>query len=80
MDETLPNTTITTDVNTAAELVRRIGATGTFKLTGPPTAGGAVVTQTVTFSAVNTSTGAITITDSATTSPQSLPPMRLPDR
>jgi hypothetical protein len=56
------NTTITTDVNTAAEIVRRIGTAGTFKLTGPPTAGGVVATQVVTYSAVNTSTGAITIT------------------
>ncbi len=56
------NTTITTDVNTAAEIVRRIGASGTFKLTGPPTSGGTVATQVVTYSAVNTSTGAITIT------------------
>src|ERR1700733_1944835 len=56
------NTTITTDVNTAAEIVRRIGSSGTFKLTGPPTSGGAVATQSVTFSAVNTTTGAITIT------------------
>ena len=56
------NTTISTDVNTAAEIVRRIGAAGTFKLTGPPTAGGTVATQVVTYSAVNTSTGAITVT------------------
>ncbi len=56
------NTTISTDVNTAAELVRRIGVSGTLKLTGPATAGGTVATQTVTYSAVNTSTGAITIT------------------
>ena len=49
-------------MNSAAEIVRRIGAAGTFKLTGPPTAGGTVATQVVTYSAVNTSTGAITIT------------------
>ena len=55
------NTTLNTDVNTAAEIVRRIGTTGTFKLTGPPAAGGTVATQVVTFSAVNLSTGAITI-------------------
>lgn len=53
-------TSITTDVNTAAEIVRRIGASGTFKLTGPPTAGGTVATQIVTYSAVNTTTGVIT--------------------
>jgi hypothetical protein len=56
------NTTLTTDVNTAAEIVRRIGNSGTFKLTAPPAASGTVATQTVTFSAVNPSTGAITIT------------------
>ena len=55
-------TTLQTDVNTAAEIVRRIGATGTFKLTGPPTAGGTVAVQVVTYSAVNTTTGAITCT------------------
>lgn len=53
-------TSITTDVNTAAELVRRFGTSGSFKLTGPPTAGGTVATQTVTYSAVNLSTGVIT--------------------
>ena len=56
------STTLTTDVNTAAEIVRRIGASGTFKLAGPPTAGGTMATQVVSFSAVNTNTGAITIT------------------
>ena len=55
-------TSISTDVNTAAEIVRRIGASGTFKLTGPPTTGGTVATQVVTYSAVNTTTGAITCT------------------
>jgi hypothetical protein len=53
-------TTVQTDVNTAAEIVRRIGASGTFKLTGPPAASGTVATQVVTYTAVNTSTGAIT--------------------
>ena len=56
------STTLTTDVNTAAEIVRRIGTAGTFKLTGPPTSGGALTTQAVTYSAVNLTTGAITIT------------------
>ncbi len=55
-------TSVTTDVNTAAEIVRRIGATGTFKLTGPPAAAGTVATQVVTYSAVNTTTGVITCT------------------
>jgi hypothetical protein len=53
-------TTVNVLVATAVEIVRRIGATGSFKLTGPPTAAGTVATQTVTYSAVNTSTGAIT--------------------
>jgi len=56
------STTLSTDVNTAKEIVRRIGTSGTFKLTAPPAAAGTVATQTVTFSAVNTGTGAITIT------------------
>jgi len=53
-------TSIQTDVNTAAEIVRRIGTSGTFKLTGPPTSGGTVATQVVTYTAVNTSTGVVT--------------------
>lgn len=55
-------TTLTTSAAIATEIVRRIGATGTFKLTGPPTAAGVVRTITVTYSAVNTTTGDITIT------------------
>ncbi len=55
-------TTLTVSAAAAVEIVRRIGTTGTLKLTGPPTAGGTVRTLTVTYSAVNTSTGAITIT------------------
>jgi hypothetical protein len=58
-------TSITTDVNTAAEIVRRIGATGTFKLTGPPATAGTVATQVITYSAVNTTTGVITCTASS---------------
>lgn len=46
----------------AVELVRRVGATGTFKVTGPPTASGTVRTLTATYSAVNQGTGAVTIT------------------
>jgi hypothetical protein len=59
------NTSLSTDVNTAAEIVRRLGTSGTLKLTGPPTAGGAVVTQIVSFTGVNTLTGIITITAAA---------------
>jgi hypothetical protein len=53
-------TTVTVSAAAATELVRRIGATGTIRLVGPPTAGGTVATFTETYSAVNTSTGAIT--------------------
>ena len=42
------------------ELVRRVGATGTFNLTGPPAAAGTVVTETVTYSAASGTT--ITVT------------------
>ena len=59
------STSLTTDVNTAAEIVRRIGTSGTFKLTGPSTAGGMVATQVITYSAVNLTTGVITITAAA---------------
>ena len=58
-------TTLQTDANTAAEIVRRLGATGTLKLTGPATAGGTVATQAVAYSAVNPATGAITIAAAA---------------
>ena len=44
----------------AVELVRRVGATGTFNLTGAPTAAGVVATEQVTYTAVDTSTGAVT--------------------
>lgn len=50
-------------VATAVELVRRIGASGTFNLVGPPTPAGTVATKTITYSAVDTSTGEITISD-----------------
>ncbi len=55
-------TSLTVSLATATEIVRRIGTTGTFKLTAPPAAAGTVATQGVTFSAVNTSTGVITCT------------------
>ena len=41
----------------ATEIVRRLGATGTFKLTGPPAASGTVRTETITYSAVGSGTG-----------------------
>lgn len=46
----------------AGEIVRRFGASGSFKLTGPPTAAGTVRTLLVAYSSVNLTTGAITIT------------------
>lgn len=55
-------TEISVSAAQAAELVRRVGATGTFVLTGPEAASGTVQQKTVTYSAVNTTTGAITIT------------------
>ena len=53
-------TSITVPAAVAVEIVRRIGSSGTFKLTGPATAGGTAATQTVTYSAVNQTTGVIT--------------------
>ena len=55
-------TSLTVTPAVAIEIVRRLGTSGIFKLTGPPVAAGTVATQVVTFSAVNTSTGAITCT------------------
>lgn len=56
------DTTVTVSAAVATEIVRRIGTSGTFTLIGPPAASGVVAVQTVTFSAVNTTTGAITVT------------------
>ncbi len=59
-------TSMTVSLTMAAEIVRRFGASGTFKLTGPPTANGVVATEVVTYSAVNTTrTGVITVTATA---------------
>lgn len=55
-------TSLTLTTAAAAELVRRVGSSGTFKLTGPPSANGTARTLTVTFSAVDTGTGVVTIT------------------
>ena len=59
------DTTMTVSAATAVEIVRRIGTSGTFKITGPPSAAGTVVTATITFSAISTTTGAITVTAAA---------------
>lgn len=55
-------TTLTLSAAQATELNRRIGASGTFVLTGPEAAAGTVQQRTVTYSAINTTTGAVTIT------------------
>jgi hypothetical protein len=54
---TSAGTTLKTSSTTATEIIRRIGATGTFKVTGPPTAGGTVRTLTATYSAVGAGAG-----------------------
>ena len=56
-------TSLTLTAAQAVELVRRVGASGTFTLKGAATAGGSLTTTTVTYSAVNTSTGVVTISD-----------------
>ncbi len=56
-------TSLTLSLAGAAELVRRIGTSGTFQLVGPPTSGGSNATFTVTFSAVNLATGVVTVTN-----------------
>jgi hypothetical protein len=48
---------VTLSAAQAAEITRRIGATGTFKLTGPSSAAGTVRTLTVTFSSVGAGSG-----------------------
>lgn len=58
--ETGASTQHETTAAAVTELVRRIGATGTYKITGPPTAAGTVRTLTATYSA--TSGTDITIT------------------
>lgn len=57
-------TTLTVAAATAVEIVRRFGATGTFNLTGEPFAGAPARSEVITYSAVNQTTGAITITAS----------------
>lgn len=54
-------TTVNIGLAEAAELVRRVGATGTLRFVGPPTAGGTVATFTETYSAVNVGTGDVTV-------------------
>lgn len=46
----------------AVEIARRVGASGNLTFTGPPSAAGTVAAITQAFSAINTTTGVITIT------------------
>jgi hypothetical protein len=55
-------TSITLSAAQAVELVRRVGATGSITLTGPPAANGTARSSVVPYSAVNTTTGVVTIT------------------
>jgi hypothetical protein len=55
-------TSITVSAAEAVEIVRRIGSSGNLKFIGPPSAAGTVAVITQAFSAVNTTTGVITIT------------------
>lgn len=57
------NTSMQVSAATATELVRRVGSSGTFLCVGPASAAGQIVETQITYSAVNTSTGVITITD-----------------
>ncbi len=52
--------TVTSLAGTIAELVRRCGATGTFNITGPPTASGVSRTLLATYSAASGTTATIT--------------------
>lgn len=53
-------TSLTVTSAAATELARRVGATGTFKIVGPPTAAGSVTTETVTYSAIVGTTVTVT--------------------
>ena len=58
---TSAGTTVTlASANHGVEMVRRIGATGTFKLIGPPTASGTVRALTATYSAISSTSVTIT--------------------
>ena len=59
-------TTLIVPPNAAVYVVRGNGVTGTFNLTGEPEAGAAARTLAVVYSAVNQTTGSITITPTAT--------------
>jgi hypothetical protein len=54
--EAIGSTAIEAAAAVVTELVRRVGSTGTFTLTGPPTANGVVDSETVTYSAASGTT------------------------
>jgi len=60
-DTSVVTTTMTLPAAVVTEIARRVGASGTFKIIGPPTAAGTVATETVTYSAIASAT-TITIT------------------
>lgn len=51
--ETVGSTSIQASAAVVTELVRRCGSSGTFKLTGPGSSGGIIVTETVTYSSAS---------------------------
>jgi hypothetical protein len=55
--------TLTVGAATAVEIVRRIGTSGTLTIVGAPTTTGTIASNTVTFSAVNTTTGVLTVSN-----------------
>lgn len=63
--EAVGSVAIETSAAVVTELVRRCGASGTFKLTGPPTANGVVVTETVTYSSAATTIIVVTAISNA---------------
>lgn len=58
--EAVGSTSIQASAAVVTELVRRCGTSGTFKLTGPGSASGVIVTETVTYSAASSTN--ITVT------------------
>lgn len=59
---TASQTVLTVSTAVATEISRRIGATGILTMAGPPSAAGTVASTPVTYSAINTTTGVLTIT------------------
>lgn len=55
-------TSLTLTSTATAEIIRRIGTSGTFKIAGPPSAAGVVNVETVTFSALDSATYIATVT------------------